>query len=179
MQLATLEPSTLEPTTLQPTTMSAPRRFTTTTRRQLLLGLAAGLAMPLAAQTPAGPLVEVWKDPSCGCCGDWLRHLQAQGFRTKVHDSGHADARQRLGIAPQYGSCHTGLVDGYALEGHVPAREIRRLLKDRPSAIGLAVPGMPVGSPGMDGPEYGGRRDAYAVLLLTRDGRSSIFQAYR
>jgi hypothetical protein len=150
-------------------------------RRHWLLGLAAGLALPLQARPPAapGPLVEVWKDPACGCCADWLRHLQQAGFRTRVHDVGNAAARQRLGIAPQYGSCHTGLVDGYAIEGHVPAREIRRLLQDRPAAIGLAVPGMPVGSPGMDGPEYGGQRDAYAVLLLTRDGRSQVFQAYR
>jgi hypothetical protein len=150
-----------------------------TTRRHCLLGLAASLAWPWAVQAAPGPLVEVWKDPACGCCADWLRHLQDQGFRTKVHETGNAQARQRLGIAERYGSCHTGLVDGYALEGHVPAREIRRLLKDRPQAIGLAVPGMPVGSPGMDGPEYAGRRDAYAVLLLSRDGRSSIFQAYR
>ncbi len=162
-----------------PTTTAPHHPTRTTTRRHLLLGLAASLALPVAAQPAAGPLVEVWKDPSCGCCGDWLRHLQAEGFRTRVHDIGNVQARQRLGIAPQYGSCHTGLVEGYALEGHVPARDIRRLLKDRPGAVGLAVPGMPVGSPGMDGPEYGGRRDAYAVLLLTRDGRSSIFQTYR
>ncbi len=150
-----------------------------TTRRLCLRGLATSLALPWAARAAPGPLVEVWKDPSCGCCGDWLRHLQDQGFRTRVHDTGNAQARQRLGIAPQYGACHTGLVDGYALEGHVPAREIRRLLKERPQAIGLAVPGMPVGSPGMDGPDYGGHRDAYAVLLLSRDGRSSVYQAYR
>ena len=90
-----------------------------------------------------------------------------------------ADARKRLGIPIEYGSCHTAVVDGYALEGHVPVREILRLLNERPNAIGLAVPGMPVGSPGMDGPEYGRRRDPYDVLLLTRDGTSRIFQSYR
>jgi hypothetical protein len=77
------------------------------------------------------------------------------------------------------GSCHTAKVEGYAVEGHVPAREIQRLLKERPDAIGLAVPAMPLGSPGMDGPEYGGRNTPYDVLLVHRDGSSRVFQAYR
>jgi len=88
--------------------------------------------------------------------------------------------RTRLGIAPQYGSCHTARVGGYAIEGHVPAADIRRLLKERPKAIGLAVPGMPVGSPGMDGPAYGGHKDPYDVLLLVgANGDARIFQTYR
>ena len=77
------------------------------------------------------------------------------------------------------GSCHTAQVGGYALEGHVPSRDIRRLLKERPKAVGLAVPGMPVGSPGMDGPEYQGRKDPYDVLLIQADGRSRVYQSYR
>ena len=148
------------------------------TRRLCLLGLATSLALPWVAQAAPGPLVQVWKDPNCGCCADWLRHLQGQGFRTQVHETGNAQARARLGIAPQYGSCHTALVDGYALEGHVPAREIRRLLREKPAALGLAVPGMPVGSPGMDGPEYRGRKDRYDVLLVSSDGGSRVYQTY-
>jgi hypothetical protein len=93
-----------------------------------------------------------------------------------AHDSGNSAARAKARIGPQYASCHTALVDGYAIEGHVPAREILRLLKERPDAIGLAVPGMPIGSPGM---EQGGRVDPYSVLLLHRDGGSSTYAKYR
>jgi len=147
-------------------------------RHVLLAGALGALALPLRAAPAGAPLVEVWKDPNCGCCGDWMRHLEANGFRTQVHEEGNASRRARLGVAPQYGSCHTAVVAGYAIEGHVPAREIHRLLKERPAVIGLAVPGMPIGSPGMDGPSYGGRRDPYAVLLLDKNGGSSVFQAY-
>ena len=147
-------------------------------RRLLLLGALGALAAPLWAATPSATLVEVWKSPTCGCCGDWLRHLEANGFRTQVHDQGNTAKRARMGIAPQFGSCHTAVVAGYVIEGHVPAREIRRLLKERPAAIGLAVPGMPEGSPGMDGPAYAGRKDPYEVVLLSKDGRSSVYQAY-
>ena len=89
------------------------------------------------------PTVEVWKDASCGCCKDWVAHLKANGFEVKTHDTGNGTARERLGVPNHYGSCHTAEVGGYAIEGHVPAREIDRLLKERPSAVGLAVPGMP------------------------------------
>ena len=146
-------------------------------RRRLLLLGAWGLAgLPVAAQ--ARPMVEVWKSPTCGCCRDWMRHLEASGFRTRFHDEGNVKKRAAMGVDLRYGSCHTAVVDGYAIEGHVPAREIARLLRERPMAIGLAVPGMPIGSPGMDGPEYGGRKDAYEVLLLARDGGARVFQAY-
>jgi len=155
-------------------------------RRKFLhtsVALAAGtLAGPgLAAQT-ARPVVEVWKTASCGCCHDWISHLQSQGFEVQTHDVSEAakrEMRQRLGLDHKFGSCHTGLVQGYVLEGHVPAREIRRLLKERPRALGLAVPGMPVGSPGMDGPAYGGRQDPYDVLLVQRGGTARVFQSYR
>lgn len=130
----------------------------------------------LMAQTR--PQVEVWKDPDCGCCKDWISHLEAGGFRVRMHDSGNSAARTRLGVPEKLGSCHTAQVGGYAIEGHVPAREIHRLLKERPQAIGLAVPGMPVGSPGMDGPAYGGRQDPYAVLLIARDGSTRVYQNY-
>lgn len=124
------------------------------------------------------PSVEVWKSPTCGCCKDWIAHVQASGFGVKVNETGNTAARARLGIAERFGSCHTAVVGGYVIEGHVPAADIRRLLAERPAAIGLAVPGMPVGSPGMDGPEYRGRRDAYDVLLLRADGTAAVFRRY-
>jgi hypothetical protein len=149
------------------------------TQRRRLLGLA--LLTPLAActQAQARPLVEVWKSPTCGCCNDWIAHLEANGFATKANDTGNTAMRQRLGIPMALGSCHTALVGGYAIEGHVPAADIARLLREKPQGVaGLAVPGMPVGSPGMDGPAYGGRRDRYDVLLVRRDGGTSVFSAY-
>ena len=149
-------------------------------RRQFGAALAAFVFTPaVLAKGDARPLIEVWKSPTCGCCKDWIAHVEANGFRTRSHDNGNTDARVRLGVDVRYGSCHTAQVDGYAIEGHVPAREIKRLLKERPAAIGLAVPAMPLGSPGMNGPEYGGRKDAYDVLLLTKGAGARVFQAYR
>ncbi len=151
----------------------------TATRRGLLAG--AG-AMLLATQLPAAAkpalFAEVWKDPDCGCCKDWITHLQANGYQVKVRDSGREAIAKKLGVERRYGSCHTALIGGYAIEGHVPAREIARLLKDKPQAVGLAVPGMPVGTPGMDGAAYGGRQDSYDVLLLARDGSAKVYQHY-
>lgn len=150
------------------------------TRRRALLrgGLALGLA-PLAAGA-AEPVseVQVWKDPNCGCCKDWIAHMQANGFSVRVHEQGNNAARSRLGLPRQYGSCHTALVGGYVVEGHVPVADIRRLLRERPQALGLAVPGMPIGSPGMDGPAYGGRRNPYQVLLIGKDGSAQVFNSY-
>ena len=141
--------------------------------------LAFGLAAALPAAHASGPItVEVWKSPTCGCCRDWIAHLEADGFRVVVHDTGNAATRARLGIPLKLGSCHTAVVAGYAIEGHVPARDIRRLLKDKPQAIGLAAPGMPIGSPGMDGPAYGGRKQAYDVLLVKAGGATSVYQSY-
>ena len=144
-------------------------------RRQLLVALAA---VPAAVRAQTRPLVEVWKSPSCGCCKDWVAHMEAHGFAVRVHDTGNTAMRGRLGIPMALGSCHTALVAGYALEGHVPAADVKRLLAQRPQAVGLAVPGMPVGSPGMDGPEYGTRRDRYEVLLVRKDGSHSVFATY-
>jgi hypothetical protein len=147
-------------------------------RRQLLLfTLLAPLAQ--ASSALAKPVVEVWKDPNCGCCKDWIAHIEANGFSVKTHDTGNNPVRLKLGMPKSLGSCHTALVDGYVIEGHVPARDIHRLLKAKPAALGLAVPGMPVGSPGMDGPAYNGRKDPYDVLLVARDGASKVFQSYR
>lgn len=126
------------------------------------------------------PLAKVWKDPSCGCCEDWIAHLKAAGFKVQTFDTGNADARARLGIPRKYGSCHTAEIGGYAIEGHVPAADIKRLLKEAPKGVvGLAVPGMVIGSPGMDGAAYGGRKEPYDVLLINKDGSSRVYQSYR
>jgi hypothetical protein len=154
------------------------QRRTLLLRAGPVLALASTAAWPLAALA-AAPMVEIWKDPNCGCCQDWVKHLNANGFATRVHDDGNDAARTRLGVPAKLGSCHTGLVGGYALEGHVPAREVHRLLREKPKAIGLAVPGMPVGSPGMDGAVYGNRRDPYEVLLVLADGGTRVYQSYR
>lgn len=146
-------------------------------RRTLLTWLAA--ASVTAVQATEAPLVDVWKSPTCGCCKDWVAHLEAHGFTVRTHEQGNTDARAALGIPIAYGACHTARVGGYAIEGHVPAREIQRLLRERPDAIGLAVPAMPIGSPGMDGKAYGGRQDPYDVLLLRRDGSPTVYQRYR
>ena len=151
-------------------------------RQALVLGFAAvGTALAWTANARAAapkPVVEVWKDPNCGCCKDWITHLQGAGFQVTVFDQGNTAARVALGMPQQFGSCHTARVQGYVIEGHVPASDIKRLLADKPQALGLAVPGMPVGSPGMDGPEYGGRRDPYRVLLVQKSGSSQVFNSY-
>ncbi|MEG0222641.1 MAG: DUF411 domain-containing protein [Comamonas sp.] len=134
----------------------------------LLASLAATACLPALAAGARTPM-EVWKDPNCGCCKDWVVLMEKAGFAVTVHDTGNNAVRAKLGLPQRLGSCHTALVGGYLLEGHVPAADVRRLLKEKPKALGLAVPGMPVGSPGMDGPEYGGRKDPYDVLLVTRN----------
>jgi len=150
-------------------------------RRQLLraissLGLVAPIfCFPSFAQTI---IVEVWKDPNCGCCQSWVDHLEANGFKVDVRNVGNTAARKRLGMPEKLGSCHTAKVNGYVLEGHVPAADIRKLLADRPIALGLAVPGMPIGSPGMDGPEYKGRKDSFEVLLVQKNGNTESFTRY-
>jgi hypothetical protein len=146
------------------------------TLQRLLLGV-AGLGAPyLALAGTASPQITVWKTPSCGCCKAWVAHLRANGFDVVTHDvKDNAPFRQKLGLAEQFGSCHTASLGGYVLEGHVPATEIRRLLREKPVARGLAVPGMPAGSPGM---EMGKARDAYNVLLVLMDGNSRVYQSY-
>jgi Cu/Ag efflux protein CusF len=145
-------------------------------RAAALLGLSVtGFERTALAQAAT---VEVWKDPNCGCCHLWVEHLQAHGFKVQMRDVGNTAARKRLGMPEKLGSCHSATVGGYVIEGHVPAADIRRLLKERPVALGLSVPGMPIGSPGMDGPEYNGRKDAYDVLLVQKDGSTRSFQRY-
>ena len=150
-----------------------------TTRRAWLAGsavLALASSTMIAYAAPA--TLQVWKDLNCGCCKDWIAHLEKNGFATTVIEQGNSAARARLGMPQKFGSCHTALVQGYVIEGHVPVADIQRLLKEKPKALGLSVPGMFIGSPGMDGPAYGGRRDAYQVLLIQRDGSNTVFNTY-
>ena len=174
----------------QRTAQHPPRKHTMhlPSRRQslgLMLALTASASLPaLAKPAPAATPMEVWKDPNCGCCEDWVVLMEQAGFSVTVHDTGNAAVRAKLGLPVRLGSCHTALVGGYVLEGHVPAADVRKLLAEKPKALGLAVPGMPVGSPGMDGPEYGGRKDPYDVLLVTQslmrsDVSTSVFTSYR
>jgi hypothetical protein len=133
--------------------------------RRLLAGLLLTLA-PAAPQALAQE-VTIYKTPTCGCCVRWAEHMEENGFSVTLHN--HADLRpfkQRFGVPASLQSCHTAEVEGYAIEGHVPAADVRRLLEERPDAAGLAVPGMPVGSPGM---EMGDRRDPYQVILFGDD----------
>ena len=137
------------------------------------LVLMAALVGALHAQTHE---ITVFKTASCGCCGVWVAHLRENGFRVRVNDvESTADYQKKHGVPNALRSCHTATVNGYTIEGHVPASEIQRLLKERPKAKGLAVPGMPIGSPGM---EMGDRRDAYSVLLFDAEGKSTVYRHY-
>jgi len=143
-------------------------------RREFLATLALAAAAP-AALAVETPLVEVWRSPTCGCCGEWVKHLQKNGFATKVHMVDDTSAMRRaLGIPAELGSCHTAKVEGYAIEGHVPASDIKRLLAQRPRARGLAAPGMPAGSPGMDVPGS----PPYEVVLVAADGAASVYSRH-
>ncbi|OSQ52179.1 DUF411 domain-containing protein [Marivita geojedonensis] len=152
--------------------------MTTFTRRAFLGGAATVIAMPMGAMAQTAPRMHVFKDPNCGCCSAWIDILEEDGFQitTEARTNGAlVQEKIKRGIPANMASCHTADVDGYVIEGHVPARDIRRLLSERPDAIGLAVPGMPFGSPGM-GPEN--QREAYDVHLIRRDGTTDVFTRY-
>ncbi len=151
--------------------------MTDMTRRHLLACAAALAATtPLAAAT--APAIHVLKDRNCGCCTGWVEILQGEGFEVTTENSfGTLLIQHKLenGIPQDMHSCHTGQIEGYMIEGHVPPADIRRLLAERPDAVGLAVPGMPYGSPGM-GPED--EREAYDVFLVLKDGSAEVFSSY-
>ncbi len=140
----------------------------TTTRRSALRLALAGAALPLAsvafgaAHAETLPPVAVWKAPTCGCCGNWIRHMRDAGFSVSAHDTTDmAAVKQARGVPDALQSCHTAVIAGYVVEGHVPAADIKRLLAEQPSAKGLAVPGMPQSAPGMDQPG-----EPYTVVLF-------------
>lgn len=138
------------------------------TRRSALLA-AVGALIPAGALPAAEELViTVHKDPTCGCRSGWVQHLQKSGFVTKVIETKDIDAvKTRLGVPDDLAACHTAVVSGYVIEGHVPAAALRHFLAEKPNAAGLAVPGMPIGSPGMEG----GSPEPYQVVLFGPDGR--------
>lgn len=138
-------------------------------RRSTLLWTAATFLLPVTRVTAAEhEVVTVHKDPSCGCCTGWVQHLQKNGFIAKVIETPRIDAvKTRLGVPVDLASCHTAEVAGYVIEGHVPATAVKRLLAEKPAAKGLAVPGMPIGSPGMEG----GTPETYDVVLFGSSGR--------
>lgn len=140
-------------------------------------GIVLGLATTVAAQQTA-PVIDVIKQASCGCCGGWVKRMEQAGYTLKVRNvSGDElyEAKEASGFVDDLWACHTASVDGYTIEGHVPAREITRLLKDRPKALGIATPGMPSGSPGMD---YGDAREAYDVILVGLDKSQQVYASY-
>ena len=146
--------------------------FALITRRSVVTGLCAaalaGTFVPSWAQ--GSPKVVVTKDPTCGCCSGWVDHLRASGFTAEVVESSEINrVKVRLGVPQDLASCHTAEIDGYVIEGHVPAPAIRRLLAERPQARGLAVPGMPVGSPGME--VAGTEPETYDVILFGPGGQ--------
>ena len=136
----------------------------------LLAGLLSSLSVAAEPLT-----IDVHRDPNCGCCKAWISHLQDNGFTVNDHVENDMSAvKQRLGVPPRLASCHTGVIDGQFIEGHVPAADILKLRK-QPDLLGAAVPGMPTGSPGM---EYGNVRDAYQVIGLDKHGAEQIISDY-
>ena len=144
------------------------------TRTLLVLSLMIfGVTPVAAADTPSS--IEVWKSATCKCCGAWVKHLEANGFAVTVNDadtSALAALKRQAGVGDKLASCHTAKIDGYVVEGHVPSSDIKRLIAERPDATGLTVPGMPVGSPGM---EQGAEFEPYDVLLIKKDGATEVF----
>lgn len=141
----------------------------------LVVTMTVAGSAPRAQQKPQKPLtVSVYKTATCGCCSKWVDHMRAQGFDVKVQDVDDIrSVKATHGVPPELSSCHTTLVGGYVIEGHVPADVVKRLLRERPKVAGLAVPGMPVGSPGMEQP---GRQDSYAIVSFDRAGQRKIYE---
>jgi hypothetical protein len=146
------------------------------------LALAVGLGYTAAAQpkpAASGSTVTVYKSPTCGCCSAWVEHLRANGFQVEAHNVSDAQLKavaSEGGVTSELTSCHTAKVGGYTLEGHVPAEDVQRMLKEKPAIAGIAVPGMPMGSPGM---EQGGRKDPFDTIAFTKDGKKTVFAKHR
>ncbi len=139
----------------------------------LALGLAVGTALPALA---SGEEVTMFKDPNCGCCGKWADHMRANGFQVKEIATREMGAvKRQAGVPQELGSCHTAKVGGYIVEGHVPAADVKRLLADKPPVVGVSAPGMPMGSPGMEGPYPA---DRYDVVSFDRDGKTAVFASH-
>lgn len=134
---------------------------------------------PLSPPSGAKTVIQVYKSPTCGCCTSWVEHIRDSGFQAEVIDVTDEALQQRkskLGVGPRLASCHTAIVNGYVVEGHVPAADIKRMLSEKPAIIGIAAPGMPVGSPGMEVP--GGRKDKYDVVAFSKGGATRVFASH-
>ncbi|WP_417231751.1 DUF411 domain-containing protein [Brevundimonas sp.] len=143
-------------------------------RALLIVGVSAAVTAACARIARPSSELAVYKSPTCGCCGAWVEHMTGAGFQvrtTEVADPGAV--RLARGVPDSLAACHTAVIEGYVLEGHVPAEDVRRLLMERPDALGLAVPAMPLGSPGMEMPD--GRREAYETLLILEGGGTRVF----
>jgi hypothetical protein len=152
------------------------RREQTVKRRNILAAIASLILLAISSPSQSsGALVTVFKTPTCACCGKWVEHLRANGFTVKVQEVNDTSGYEKQYRVPgTVVSCHTAVVNGYTIEGHVPASEIKRLLNERPKAVGLAVPGMPVGSPGMEA----AHSEAYSVLVFDESGHTSVYARY-
>jgi len=145
------------------------------TLRTLLAATAIGLAT-LGHATAADDEVTMFKDPNCGCCGKWAEHMRANGFKVKEVATGEMGAIKRTAGVPQaLGSCHTAKVGGYVVEGHVPAADVKRMVADKPAITGISAPGMPMGSPGMEGPYPS---DRYDVVSFDAAGKTAVFASH-
>lgn len=141
----------------------------------LALTTAIGFSSPLLAAGNT-QTVHVYKSPTCGCCNDWIDHMEGNGFDVIATDSNNMNKiKVDAGLIRGLGSCHTAFVDGYVIEGHVPADDVKRLLSEAPQATGLSAPGMPAGSPGM---EMGNKKDHYKVILFNELGQTKVFSEY-
>lgn len=142
------------------------------TKTPLLAAALLALGAQLAHAAQPLPAVDVYKSPYCGCCGQWVEHMQAAWFTVRSHNVDDVPAaRKQLGMPDSLGSCHTARIGNYVIEGHVPAADVQRLLKEKPKAVGLAVPGMPQGAPGMET----ARPQPYDTLLVSNDGQTRVF----
>jgi hypothetical protein len=146
-------------------------------RRSFLLGLSVASLSGVSLLHASAPTMVISKDPNCGCCSGWVEHIRVAGFGTRIHEVNDlGPIKARLSVPPALASCHTAEIGGYVIEGHVPASAVRRLLAEKPSAIGLAVPGMPVGSPGMEVP--GSPDEKYDVILFGPSGQR-VFATFK
>lgn len=148
-----------------------------TTRRKFLVAASGVMtALLLPGISHGQGIVKAYRNPGCGCCEKWAGLMEAAGFSLTMEDDGNlADRKAALGVPENLAGCHTALIDIYVFEGHVPPADIIQFLSEKPDALGLSVPGMPLGSPGM---EAGDQKDAYDVLLMKRDGSSSVYKSY-
>nr|WP_297403500.1 DUF411 domain-containing protein [uncultured Marinobacter sp.] len=147
-------------------------------KHSLALGLMAALSFSTTALAAgAAQSIHVYKSPTCGCCTDWVKHLEENGFEVEVTETNNLNPiKADAGLTPALASCHTAFIGDYVIEGHVPASDIQRLLAEAPKATGLSVPGMPMGSPGM---EIGNRKDHYKVILFNDAGQTRVFAEYQ